>query len=113
MVHDFVDDDILVGRAAAPSAGSQKHDDQSQRPEAVSSRVDHVPRVTRFFWKGNLRPAPAVPGGAIKSGCDCSIAPLWSFLLVSTSIYGGVSDQMRPLTTLSRVSWGPALLIIP
>src|SRR6185437_1311483 len=46
------------------------------------------------------------------SGCDCSIAPP-VVIFISTSIYGGVSDQTRSLITLSRVSWRHPLLITP
>src|SRR5690242_850481 len=35
------------------------------------------------------------------------------FIPSNTSIYGGVSDQTRPLITLSRVFLGPPLLIMP
>src|SRR5690349_5372394 len=35
------------------------------------------------------------------------------FILIDTSIYGGVSDQTRPLITLSRVSWGHPFSIMP
>src|SRR5690348_15002778 len=62
-------------------------------------------------------PVKADRGLDLWGGCDKKRVRLLDcspvFIFISTSIYGGVSDQMRSLITLSRVSWGHPLLITP